>query len=266
MRPPGFDPAEGAQKRPWQGPGRFLYDKLVRKLDPEQQQDRVVFTLIWDDAHPHARPFYLMEHKVTNRWFRRFAMPGVVLEGPWRLGGVRDGKDLGTDPDKDYWPAFRMSAGDAHRFALWLGSDASAQGWKLDIPSAKQWDLASGLSAERLSPVPKGAKPPFDGFALAPGGPRSVFDSDRHDSPSVCKNMFSNGWEWTRSDAVEESKEVDFDRADASPRPVLLRAQTYVSDTPFQLSSGGKPPLFAQRTDEPSHEIGCRVVLELPNR
>jgi hypothetical protein len=193
--PKGFREAAGARILT-DAQGKALYDHIEYRF-PDGTP--VAFVLVPKRQEAEPETFYLMEHKVTNHLFRLFARAEGNVEGPWELGGLRDGKDLGTGPDKDLWPAFRMTAQDAHRFALWLGRIHGFPRWKYDLPTAHQWDRASGLSAARRGPVPVGQALP-EGFALAPHGPRPVDQPGPDLGPEApAKNLFSNGWEWTRT-------------------------------------------------------------------
>jgi serine/threonine protein kinase len=291
--PSGFEPAEEAAVK--QAGGRLYYDRLVCKLG-EDQPSWVYFRLLLRArpefgasivgllgspsghapllaaslTHGQAEPFYLMEHKVTNHQFRLFAQ-GPLPKSPWERGGVRDGKDLQVGPDRDLWPVYRVSLEDAHRFALWMERDHGSPQWRLELPTKVQWLLASGLSVNYLGPVaPEQPVPP--GFALQyrqhpeASGPCPVEPCDRDIAPgSKCQNLFSNGWEWTRTRYIEDTN-LDL-RQGAPPQGATMRlmGQTYLADRPFTLRYTGDPPDFDSETLDANPEISFRLVLEPVN-
>jgi formylglycine-generating enzyme required for sulfatase activity len=255
--PPGFVAGEGAAQVAARG--TFVYDRIARQLDPQDPATRVEFLLI-PEAGSDDPPFYLLKYKVTNRLFRRFDEEVGAVDSPWREGGAVRGQPLRVEPDRYDWPVFHVTAVDAHRFARWLAIGAGHD-WNGDLPTAREWDRACGLSASRRGLVPPGERPPPGDFALDPVGPQPVSDCPRDVARSGCRNLFSNGWEWTRSEFPSE-EEVDLDRAERGLF-LSLRGQSYIRAVPYSVDAEGKPSSpDTELANQAKSAIGFRMVLE----
>lgn len=199
--------------------GPHYHVRIVRAVGPE----RVTFRLV-----PGPVPFYLMETKVWNALFRRFAAerPGEVGDD-WRLGGKADGRD--TLDIVARHPVFRVKRREAEAFADWLGGR---------LPTAAQLDRAAA------------AWPRGEGDDVAVGlrrqGPRAVGTS--RGDPA---DLRGNGWEWARN-LVQGG------------RLAVLRGQSYTAARPAVPGPPADPELVpTQYPDTGSPYTGFRVVIEL---
>jgi serine/threonine protein kinase len=182
--------------------------------------------------------FYIMENKVSNEQFARFASenPQVVQNSKWELGASAQKQNLGA-AGHERLPVFRVTCVEAALFARWLGGD---------LPTAERWDAAAGRY-----------EPPPDGEASADRGPfRQPWDPDQprelqvavnrglegplpvgtatHDisTPFGCRDMAGNGNEWTGSprDALER-----FDPDNPDPLlSIILRGRSYMQPEPLR--------------------------------
>src|SRR5262249_44956440 len=114
----------------------------------------IPFVFVPGSSSGSAVPFYIMENKVSNGLFRRFASanPSFALDIHWRRGGrifymLRNSAgqselvemDLGA-PDSA--PVLRCSPEDAGRFAQWLSGI---------LPADYEWDAAAGRGEKKLA-------------------------------------------------------------------------------------------------------------------
>jgi formylglycine-generating enzyme required for sulfatase activity len=214
--PPGYTAAEDAELH-GEPEGPLYASRIFRRVGEE----RVVMRLI-----PGPAPFYVMENKVWNGLFERFAQenPGLVGE-TWRLGGKADGDDVGVANRRH--PALRMNRTDAIACAAWLGGR---------LPRAAQLDRAAQVKDRPANPD------------LAVGrrrdGPRPVGTSAGDRSSFGVYDLAGNGWEWTRDPA--EGGEL-----------AVLRGRSYAASGP-----ASDVPL-AQYPGVGSPYTGFRVVIEL---
>ncbi len=162
--PPNCDPAANANIVEDKNGKRF-YDRVHLKNHELQGGEKIVFLLIpqkWPDDPP---TFYMMQNKVCNELFGKFAAErsdAVRLESPiepwirsiqlmlepvvglqvdnriwyWNWGGVADEESLGNANPRH--PAFGMTWPEADAFAKWMGGN-------INLPTAIQWDKASGF-------------------------------------------------------------------------------------------------------------------------
>ncbi len=100
-----------------------------------------------------AGTFYMMENKVSNDVFARFAEanPAAVATSRWRLGACARKQDLGVE-GRDFFPVFRVTCVEAALCARWLGGQ---------LPSVEQWDEAAGRFALATPSDPTPAGGPF---------------------------------------------------------------------------------------------------------
>lgn len=214
-------------------------------------------------------PFYMMENKVTNGIFARFAAenPMAVSGAEWQRGACGPQQDLGVK-GRDDFPVYRVTCVQAERCARWLGGQ---------LPSADQWDEAAGRYA-----VPEG-KPRADD-----AGPFRPFDAERptneqvavnrggegplpagaasHDiSPLGLRDMAGNGAEWTRSprDATEKF-EPDQGAESHELLAMILRGRSYLNPDPLHYQDlEDQLQGEARRATEADCDIGFRVVLQV---
>jgi serine/threonine protein kinase len=225
-----------------------------------------------DPAEP---TFYIMENKVWNELYGRFAAEQPEQAGKtWELGGVsRKGDEevnLGSSNGK--LPALRMTVEQANAFARWLGGR---------LPTTRQWDKASGYfknprgsgpfrSPEGRKEGPKGIS--WQAGEIAIGrreeGPMPVGEASCDVSPYGCHDMAGNGREWTRDLPGEPRRQVPIPR----PTPddwVYLRGRWYAGREPWLFRVVDDPQAVGIEIGkymEPSSYNGFRVVLELEQR
>jgi hypothetical protein len=120
------------------------------------------------------------------------------------------------------------------------------------LPTAEQWDQAAGMNRKdrRLGPF-QGSDDPKKGTAIAVGleAPRPIGSADRDISPSGCRDMSGNGWEWTRLPPGETD--------------VVLRAETYMATAPFKFDKIKGDSVVFEKFVDSNKEAGFRVVIEL---
>ena len=114
--PPDCRVAQGARYE--RISGKIVADRIERVYsdDPEL---RVVFLLITRDRRDDPNPFYIMENKVWNGLFARFAAerPKAVEVSKWK-SSLRGSP---TAPENVWLPVMNVTAKEAQEFATWLG-------------------------------------------------------------------------------------------------------------------------------------------------
>jgi hypothetical protein len=237
------------------------YATRIACVLPDEQHTHIVFRLLRPTND--LPPFYIMETKISNRMFRVYAEARNLKDTAWRSGAIRPDRDTGIDEHLD-WPVFRVPLIDAHGFAVWLGGE---------LPTAQQWDWAAG---RHLDPNLKG---PFEvdeqlgKLALRDTGPQPVGTVRRDHCPfSGCKDLASNGLEWTSSlcgppgadNLPDESKSVSFPPPDTAT--ISLRGASYRAERPMSFLG----LLNGVETSNPVQDPGYapytsfRVVLPVP--
>src|SRR5262245_2008247 len=271
--PTGFTRAENANIIEVEG--REIYDRIVRVTSGGL---RVELVLVPQMRANEERPFYMMKTKVWNRLYDEFArhaeQQGRPVGSEWKKGAVLKKEEVPADSNPDY-PVLRITLEEAHRFAIWLGGE---------VPRARQWDQASGrfirpqimalgclVSGYLLTPDanrlgdpepfvwPESENPEY--YAL--DGPRRVGEASRDVSPSGCRDVAGNGWEWTRNvydeEKMTEERLVNFESLN-QVAIVSLRSHRYLSS--------GKPYKFGDSfdfrpPDVRSPDITFRVAIDL---
>jgi hypothetical protein len=250
--------------------GRRYYRRLVRKLGLQ----KVVMVAVRKTSPADPATFYAMENKVWNDLYAVFmadprakqllqkyseGRPGCknLVRGEWQKGGWASNSD--TDPDKEPFgvegpekgrlPVFRVTVTEAHCFAEWLGGR---------LPTRRQWRKAAGWEEDSR-------QGPFDGDPQNTGdlavhlkeGPWPVDRGKRDVSNCGCRQMASNGYEWTRD--LDDNGEIPLEQM-LSIRHVYTQGQTYLSDAPliFQAMAESR----TQTCIEALYEVSFRVVLE----
>jgi serine/threonine protein kinase len=255
-------------------------DAEVTMVDEKPYWSRIYHELR-NDRHTHVvfrllvptregmLPFYILETKVSNRMFGQFAAETQFADVEWKRGGLWPGhQDTGIDGDGKYedCPVYRVPWDGAYRFALWLGGE---------LPAAKQWDWASDFYRDPR-PVGPFSGPPEEGgpkeFALLKSGPLPVGTATRDRCQySGCKDMASNGFEWTCSvyklgenNLPDESENV-LSVADDQVR-VSLRGGPYYLDRPFTFDARyqGIDTLRRSARGDSLKAVSFRVVLPVP--
>jgi serine/threonine protein kinase len=242
----GFTAAEGARAVKLGNDAR-IYDRIAAAHVPE-----AIFVLV-PALSDREKPFYIMENKVWNDLFLRFASRpenAKMVRGDWRTNG-RFANDAQSHPN---WPATNITVDEADRFARWLGGN---------LPHAHQWDRAAGFEI-REEPV---RRPwwPFLKPDVAVGElkePRDVGTAADDLSPFGCRDMAGNGREWTR-DLVSDNRPIPLENPGLEL--VQLRGKAFWARNALTgANRESSIEYVSPQTKEPSFErdIGFRVVLE----
>jgi formylglycine-generating enzyme required for sulfatase activity len=144
---------------------------------------------------------------------------------------------------------------EAHCFAEWLGGR---------LPKRAQWRKAAGLDEDtRQGPFDGDPRDKKDVAVGLEDGPKPVDWGERDRSLYGCRQMASNGYEWTRDLADNVSgKETEILLEEMLlPRSVIKVGQSYLSSEPltFAAMAAGKD---VGPCTEASCEVSFRVVLE----
>jgi serine/threonine protein kinase len=265
--PPDCVPA-GARQLKAVG-ARRLYDRIAYT-----KGDVVIpFVLIVPETGKDP-PFYIMVHKVSKRIYEAAAHRPAPASQPKAPAGA-------ADEAEDY-PVFGLTVDEAHLFAKGLGGE---------LPTARQWDLAAGQAGPE--PIPPG---PFDetglplddaglpdvskwkpgDFALSTrdnkGGPMALgeFLPRRDWNKLGCRDMASNGFEWTSSQPKAQHAPAD---ADYVPVPfakteltgVAVRGMSYNSYTPYTFDKSDEVEA-SRYVPKRADQTSFRVVLPVRAR
>jgi formylglycine-generating enzyme required for sulfatase activity len=206
----------------------------------------------------------MMENKVSNDLFARFMADPLakrllqkysgrsgcqkLVRGEWKHGGFAVNKTFVGVGEKNEFPVFRVTVTEAHCFAEWLGGL---------LPTQQQWGKAAGWDE---GPAFDGDPQDMTGLALGlKDGPRPVDWGNRDVSIYGCRQMASNGYEWTRDLADEGPgpKMIPLDRMTA-PRFVICEGQTYFSEVPLTKVR----QMAAASCTDALPDVSFRVVLE----
>jgi hypothetical protein len=215
--------------------------------------------------------FYIMRDKVWNDLYAHFAAAEPAKAGKtWEKGAEvmrrNDAMDLGWESNRQL-PALRMTVEQAHHFAVWLGDS---------LPSARQWDKASGYYKKDRGKgpfrIPLRRKETPSGSDWQPGeiainrpdkGPMSVGTATCDVSPYGCRDMAGNGCEWTR-DLVEANPRTIPLTDPRSEDSVTLRGKGYHVKQPWLFRIvDDLVGIAASSYLEPKPYIGFRVVIPL---
>jgi serine/threonine protein kinase len=222
-------------------------------------------------------PFYIMEDKVWNGLFAKFAAarPELVHKDGWELGARAEAGGIKMDllNTNDRLPVFRVTVEEANRFANWFA------GKKGKLPSVREWDLAAGrYEKDRgIGPCPSlklrpgGSSADLDedslrlariGIHRAAEGPMSLDDNKTLDiSPYGCRHMSGNGLEWTRTLAEGKGEAPLSDRKDDAI--VVLRGRDYAGHKPLLWHELETLDPESQAYGRTGPEISFRIVIEL---
>jgi serine/threonine protein kinase len=216
----------------------------------------VPFVFVPRNRADDPAPFFIMENKVTNELFRKFAEanPKAVEGSKWELGGVAKRKELGATNPRH--PVVRVNFAEAWACAVWLGGR---------IPTVEQWDKAAGRFEEHhgLGPFRESAdgKAPEVAVARAETGPADAGSAASDVSPFGIRDMAGNGREWTRT-SIEAGVVLPLTESNDLVG-VILRGRSYAAPTPL-LFSEMNDPLRAESqfyTDRDAY-TGFRVVFD----
>jgi hypothetical protein len=218
---------------------RFLLVKRVRREDPPS--------------------FYMMENKVSFEQFRSFAEanPKEVEKSDWKKPAL-----AGKEDAKDNQPVMRTMVLDAYRFARWLGGD---------LPSREQWEKAAGWHEPNRRDGPfRGKWDPKNPKAkewIAVGrallGPLPCGQAKRDISPSDCRDMSGNGWEWTRD--LDDGVVRKLLTKPTATAFVHLRGQSWTAEKPLifeEFDDTNGDELHVHRWTGTWPDVGFRVVID----
>lgn len=260
--PPNCVKAEGAEVVTVED--KKYYSKIDFLL-PDRTPVR--FILIRKRRVSDPETFYIMEDKVSVGLFKKFAdaNTAAVSDDRWLQGALANGQP--TKNGNPRHPVMNVVVEDAWRFAYWL---------KGDLPSADQWDKASGAYEE------KGREGPFDmsvpddaGVAVDRGdaGPVEMAEPGKpikDMSPLGPRYMAGNGLEWTRDVAynlftkrvpLSAEDKTRLGKASNITCRVHLRGKNYLEKEPYRYSERNKETQDYLNT---TPWTSFRVVLEIP--
>jgi hypothetical protein len=233
--PPGYGPVAEDDLAQEEGPGGArLYRRIVRP----HKSSPVAMVLVPAARPPQEGAFYIMEHKLSNGIFRRFAQQvhEAVRGSAWERGGLAGGKDIGSTQDR--LPVLRVTRAEAQRCAEWLGGR---------LPTVRQLDRAGSST-----------QPPIARRVAVnrrQQGPRAVDDPNGEVSPLGVRDLTGNGREWTRDVLRVEGEEL-----------AVLHGRSYTAP-PLgpRPDSRSRPELTpTQYPTRASPYTGFRVVIEVP--
>lgn len=236
--------------------GTNYYEKLIYTvpneppvrfvlIDPRQMKERI-------------EPFYIMENKVWNSLFARFALErSLQYDNPMGMSqGSAEWKPL---------PALNMIWNDADRFGKWLG------GPQMHMPTIRQWWASAGyFDTNRSDEFREGPFKIEAGVAEADArkplpGYHPVGSLESEVSPHGIRDLVSNGREWTSSLYPPVLTRATFPSQDqnvfqAGGFGISTRPTFDYASRIFQPGTGDTPKSWS--TDFPAEDLGFRLVLE----
>jgi serine/threonine protein kinase len=241
--------------------GRTYARRIVFRRDELE----IPFVFVPRTHNDDPTDFYIMEQKVSNGQFRRYAElhSDRMHKSQWEQGGVAREKSLGAANPK--LPVLHVRCDEAWGFALWVGGR---------LPTLDQWNKAAGVNEPRTAPGPYKAtadgKP--DGLIAvgrADAGPAEVGSSSADVSLFGCRDMAGNGWEWTRSTLDGNlSQPPNTSKGGGTPDAgtvfdVVLRGRSYLAKQPATFAElADKQDLETFTYDQADPCIGFRVVFD----
>jgi hypothetical protein len=250
--------------------GHSYYRRLVYNVDGQE----IVVVLVPQTHDGDPPTFYAMKNKVWNDLYAVFrkdpkadqllqkyrSCPGcdTLVRDEWRKGAfARKNLALGVD-GRERLPVFRVTVTEAHCFAEWLGSRLGGH-QRVLLPTRKEWLKAAGYGDDRERSGPFDGDPQ-DKAGLALGledGPWRVEQGERDVSCYGCRQMASNGFEWTR-DRTDNGKEIPLD--EHLLESVFYKGQSYLAHEPltFKLMQEDR----AWDCTEARFDVTFRVVVE----
>jgi formylglycine-generating enzyme required for sulfatase activity len=283
---------------------RRYYRRLVREVDGERVELVLVDRRNPDDPND-PDTFYIMENKVWNKLFSAFTekerlesnrlfseytirrgYPRLVnrlwqrprptaigsalgqgggLPNLWQAGWTvealflqqhKEHEALLLGPGTEKWPALGATVTEAYCIATWLGGK---------LPTRKQWLKAAGVLDNTERKGPFGGPPNWAGMALNSDMPWPVDKGNRDLSIFGCRQMASNGLEWTCSEYSEKPREniIPVLAQSLLPPSVYLMGQSYQEGIPRAFADMLDPARAkSQSVQAASLEVGFRIVLE----
>jgi hypothetical protein len=274
-QPKDWAPEENATDRVQDLSGGWYYLRLVRNVGGQ----KVAIVAVPQRAPGDPATFYIMENKVWNSLYAVFiedpASEDIVRNhrnrpgcdklvqtnwrDEWRKGGYAPGINpnpnnkpfVGVEGDKEHVPVFRVTVTEAYCFASWLHGL---------LPTDKQWRKAAGLHEDNRP----GPFEPADS-EIAVGLKKGPWPVEKGSDQSIygCRQMASNGREWTRDVADKlpnEKLEIPLDRMNGILQ-VVVQGQSYcLLPRPLTFAAMQEPrtePCTAARPD-----LTFRIVLQ----
>ncbi len=255
LLPVQCEPAEGA-KDITDMSGKSYVQRILRQL-PDGAP--VEFILVPQQSAGDPPTFYMMDNKVTNGLFARFAAarPEAVRDSVWQRGADADGHDLMNDNPQ--LPVMRVTVKEADLCARWLGGQ---------LPTAQEWDRAAGYPASdgRLGPFPALNNNVTLTVNRRKQGPRPITEATTDDeSPLGIRDMAGNGREFTRNLANNPEGRIVPLAHPGKDDLVILRSRSYAATKPLLYEDLD----YQQNMPQTQYYLvaspytGFRVVLEL---
>jgi len=231
---------------------------LPTKIESTRLGSQCVFILV-----PQSRPdepvsFYVMEQKITNGIFAKFAKEHPVAGSQWELGGQAGDKTIGHADDL---PVLRITAAEARDCAAWLGGR---------LPTPREWDQAAGFGTDQSGDGPfKGIwndnKSLQLGIDRRKEGPRSVLQECDDVNETGVRGLAGNGREFT-SAMLKDGKVIPWPKEPDNDALVILRGHSYTSPLPLTWDDlkYEKATPQTQFYGVPSPYTGFRVVIDIP--
>jgi serine/threonine protein kinase len=278
--PPGFVASPGSRIVQSVVDGRTFHERVVRVTNNDLSVD---FVLI--DPPPDAAsnrvipPFYVMENKVWNALYQEYwsqlSEKDLATDDDrnWIQGATASGQDLGV-ADHPQLPTVRMTAVQAHRFAVWLAGN------KGHLPSYDQWNLASGLQHRKdvegadhnlYADGPYRHVAGNDSLDVAVNrrdqGPLPVGTAQDDITITGLRDMAGNGLELTESVLQQPGLRLGVIAGrDDNPSQlrIHLRGRSYISRQPLTWQEIGETAEYPDAIGytEVDPVVGFRVVLE----
>jgi serine/threonine protein kinase len=261
-QPEGWDPVNSQDIIPV---GKRRYYKQLRHDFGGQT---VIMVLIPQETVSDPPTFYIMQNKVWNdlyaaflrypasqNLFRKYSSyPGCenLVKGNWLKGAMAPAlpaaAELGVTAERGRVPVFRATATEGLCLAEWMGGR---------LPNSEQFFKAADLD----DLLPKTLNGDRNALAVNLGeGPWTVDRGDLDETKLGCRQLVSNGQEFTRNlhDSVA-NEELPL-RGMTVRRQVRVVGVSYLAKEPATRASLYLPS--SQDCTEPNAEIGFRVVLE----
>jgi formylglycine-generating enzyme required for sulfatase activity len=238
----------------------------------------VVMVVVPQKSSTDPRTFYIMENKVWNDLYAAFVAdpasrrllqkyhdcPGCdqlvrLVQDDWKKGGLAPESNqkpfFGVDgPEKGMMPVLRVTVTEAHCFAEWEQIGGR-------LPTRQQWFKAAGLGEDdRLGPYDGKPEDPTDLAINQKNGPWPVNRGNRDLSIHGCRQMASNGQEWTRDVTDPPGSFIPLNNVLVIPW-VWMVGKSYLADTPLTFKDAQDNPLSA-KSNTADFQLTFRVVLE----
>jgi serine/threonine protein kinase len=258
---------------------RVYHRRLQREVGP--QREKVTLVVVPQTTPTDPPTFYISENKVCNDLFaagensptlahllKNYSDPNRnlkdLVKNEWHKGGLV--LNLNADPNRPpfpgvtgefkgqsrgRFPVFRVTVTEAHCFAEWLGGR---------LPTRRQWRKAAGRGEDRREGPFAGASPDKNGLVRpADDGPWSVDWGNRDVSIYGCRQMATNGLEWTR-DLDDPGATIPLETMHLPPKVYVL-GESYLSDRqPLTFDAMAEPRVKNCSTAD--WEVTFRIVLE----